>query len=812
MYYSDSVAVTPKISENGLKVLKKRYLRGETPGEMFWRVAKAVASAEDKEDFMPWAYKFYNAMASLDFLPNSPTLMNAGRPLGQLAACFVVPVGDSMEGIFTAIKDMAMIQKTGGGTGFSFSKLRPKDDPVSSTNGDASGPISFMHAFNACTDVVKQGGARRGANMGMLRVDHPDIMDFINVKSDLSLLTNFNMSVAITNEFMDCYLNNKFFTLRFNGTDYAKVNPHEIMDKIVDRAWSTGEPGIIFIDKVNTDNPTPQEEIEATNPCGEQPLLPYEACNLGSINLANMVKNSVSYNIYTNKADAIDWAKLDEVIKIGVRFLDNVIDVNTYPLPQIEEMAKKNRKIGLGIMGWGDLLYKLGIPYSSIEARNLAKKIMDYIQNSSHCWSHLYAVDKGTFPNWSNSIWEHIALSMRNAATVTIAPTGTISIVAGVSSGIEPIFGLWYEKDLTQGTIGEGKLTVLNEYLMKALKDLNMTEQEIDYVITYVKETGTMRGLFDERVTDALQDIIDTFEVASDISPQDHILMQAAFQQYTDNAVSKTINFNNDTPKQAILDAIITAYETGCKGLTVYRDGSRDTQPLVKGNTKFDPKACITVNSVFNTDEDMDKIKAMLDDYMKNPPFTLPIQKIQRPKKLEGMTEVVQTGCGKMYVTINHMKGKIIEVFCDTGKHGGCTAFTDGTSRLISIALRYGVPVSEIIDQLNCVRCDNFRHQTGKNPELQGKSCPDVIGTVLKNMVDELASRYSTDRIDMMLPVSEKLADLSDEILSTVMESINHTGTIEHVVQSKAICPECGKTIERIEGCITCRYCGFSKC
>lgn len=821
MYYSEDTKITPKLTENALHVLKKRYLRGETPEEMFWRVAKAVAAEDqylmDTNDTSDAGYikeklaiNFYNMMASLDFLPNSPTLMNAGRPLGQLAACFVVPVEDSMEGIFNAIKDMAMIQKTGGGTGFSFSKLRPKDDPVSSTNGDASGPVSFMHAFNACTEVVKQGGARRGANMGILRVDHPDIIDFIDAKSDLNQLTNFNVSVAITDEFMHCLFKNKPFMLRFNGVDYAEIDPWLLMNKMVHRAWSTGEPGWIFIDKINRDNPTPTlGEIEATNPCGEQPLLPYEACNLGSINLANMIKQQPF--ISKVPADNIDWEHLKIVTWIATRFLDNIIDVNHYPLPQIKENVQGNRKIGLGIMGWGDLLYRIGVPYDSEDARQLAMKIMQFIQTESHLCSTELAQEKGCFPNWKESVWGQQGIPMRNATTVTIAPTGTLSVVASVSSGVEPLFGLYYEKDLSSGTIGEGRLTVLNEHLLAKLNEAEMSQEKIDYIIGHLKKTGSLKGLGEYYET-VLADICDVFKVASDIDPLDHIRMQAAFQMFTDNAVSKTINFNNDVSEEQILNAVIEAWKLDCKGLTIYRDGSRSFQPLTKGNS----------NNLTEVPEAIDL--NMLDEMCSTCPAKQGIpQKIKRPTKLSGVTEVVNTGCGKMYVTINHLNGKILEVFCDTGKSGGCTAFTEGTSRLISIALRYGVPVGEILDQLSSVRCDNFRHQTGKNPELKGKSCPDVIGSVIKNMLKEIEGTVSIpklqpeDAIEILYGNGEKvlLQALHSHGTEEVVIPIEKCpDSIKSVIKNTLVgsCPDCGNKLENSEGCCKCNICGFSKC
>lgn len=814
MYYSEDQKITPRLTENALRVLRKRYLRGETPEDMFWRVAKAIAAAEDQylmdtNEASDASYikeklttHFYNMMASLDFLPNSPTLMNAGRPLGQLAGCFVVPVEDSMEAIAQGIMDMMLIQKSGGGTGFSFSKLRPSGDPVTTTIGEASGPVSFMRAYNAVTEVVKQGGARRGANMGMLRVDHPDIMEFIDVKSDLSELTNFNMSVAITDEFMHCLLNNQTFTLRFKGVDYAKVDPWDIMNRMIHRAWSTGEPGWVFIDKINRDNPTPAlGEIESTNPCGEQPLLPYEACNLGSINLANMVKQQPAKSKIPS--ENIDWTRLKAVTWGATRFLDNVVDVNHYPLPQIKENAQGNRKIGLGVMGWGDLLYQIDVPYDSEEARLLAMQVMGFIQEQSHLCSVELAKEKGCFPNWDKSIWGEQGIPMRNAATITIAPTGTLSVVASVSSGIEPLFGLYYTKDLSSGTIGEGKLTVLNEHLLARLIDMNMHQEQIDDIITHLKAKGTLQGMY-MHMTPELQEVFNVFKVASDIHPMEHIRMQAAFQKYTDNAVSKTINFNNDVSEADILNAVIEAWKHDCKGLTIYRDGSRDSQPLTKGNTPS--KAQLSNLEEIPASIDLN----ILDEMCTTCPARQGIpQKIKRPSKLPGMTEVVNTGCGKMYVTINHLNGKILEVFCDTGKSGGCTAFTEGTSRLISIALRYGVPVGEIIEQLSSVRCDNFRHQTGKNSELKGKSCPDVIGTVIKSMLKDIGIVETP--VIPKLQAEDVVKIISGNGEEILLQALQSHGT-EEIVVPIGQCPDCGNKLENSEGCCKCNVCGFSKC
>lgn len=781
-FYSDSEKRTANLDDNAMKVLKKRFLRGETPDEMFWRVASHIAENEKQ------AVQFYNLLASTDFMPNSPTLMNAGRPLGQLAACFVVPVGDSMEEIFQGIKDMAMIQKTGGGTGFSFSRLRPAGDPVTSTNGESSGPISFMKAYNACTEVIKQGGARRGANMGVLRVDHPDILEFIDCKNDTSELTNFNISVAITDEFMSCLRNKEKFALRYGGVEYAKVDPQLIWDKLTKSAWSTGEPGIIFIDAINKDNPTPRlGEVESTNPCGEQPLMPFEACNLGSINLANMFKHQPSRA--ANAVDMIDWEHLKEAIHLSTVFLDNIIDVNNYPLPEIAETTRSNRKIGLGVMGWADLLFSLQLPYDSAEATGLAGAIMEFIQQESTRVSHALALEKGNFPNWEHSVWGDHKMPMRNAVTTTIAPTGTISIIAGTSSGIEPLFGLYFEKTL----VDSGKvLPIINGQLWDYMIDNNFSEGQIDYVVDYIKQHGTLQG------SEAPRDMQDIFKVSSDISPLDHIRMQAAFQEFTDNAVSKTINFDNDVSVGDISDAMLLAYDLGCKGLTVYRDGSRNSQPLTKGVKKEETE--VKWGDKIAEEAPL-CIECALPDEVALPSNGVVMKK--RPMELSGKTKQVQTGCGTLFVTINECDGEVYETFLKAGTTGGCAAFTEGTARLISVAIRYGVPVGVIIDQLRSVRCDNFRHQVGKNPNLKGKSCPDVVGRVLKEYQDLLEKDKA---------IHAEASKYVEKYFKGVDIDTIDTSDVAAIVDEASKCPECGEPITFAEGCVTCFNCGFTHC
>lgn len=748
-----------KISENSLKVLEKRYFRKDEEGNiienweaMILRVANNIAG-----DDPVLADKFYELLDSGYFLPNSPTLMNAGSDLQQLSACFVLPIEDSMDSIFESVKNAALIHKSGGGTGFSFSKLREANSRVRSTNGVSSGPISFLRVFNAATDAVKQGGTRRGANMAILNVDHPQILDFITCKNDLNELTNFNLSVGITENFMQAVTRDEEYQTisPHTGNPAGKLKASTVFSLIVDMAHKNGEPGIIFLDRINSANPTPQLGcIESTNPCGEQPLLPYEACNLGSINVAAFVENG-----------AINWEHLKNVVHDSVSFLDAVIDHSKFPLPQIAEMVQTNRKIGLGIMGWADLLFQLGIPYASEEAILLAEELMELIDYESKLRSLELARKKSSFPAFSGSIyadgkferqaykcdWNKLKADisihgLRNATLTTIAPTGTISMIAETSSGIEPQFSLAYVKTVLDGE----KLIYVNKWFEHALKERGLYSKEL---LEQVSEHGSVQNI--EAIPADLKAI---FQTAHDISPEWHIRMQAAFQKYTDNAVSKTINFPHDATVQDIRTAYELAYQLGCKGVTVYRDGSRENQVLSVGTSISAP----------------------------------PEKKVaprHRPEMTQGITQRLETGCGHMYVTINTDEHGACEVFVQMGKVGGCaSAQLEAIARLSSLALRSNIKIDALIRQLKGIRCQSPMWNKGKIIT----SCGDAVGQALEQF--------------LALQKSGEIRSLNFQMEASELE--NEQAPRTHA----ALCPDCGSTIEHLEGCLKCPSCGWSKC
>jgi ribonucleoside-diphosphate reductase alpha chain len=730
------------LSENARTVLERRYLKKddkgrtqETPSALFTRVAKHIAKAEKRYGNDAQVKKveelFFKMMTEFKFLPNSPTLMNAGRRLGQLAACFVLPIEDSMEGIFDALKSAALIHKSGGGTGFSFSRLRPKSSRVGTTGGVASGPISFMKIFNTATEQVKQGGTRRGANMAILRVDHPDILEFIYSKKNSAELNNFNISVGITDTFMEAVKKERTYHL-IDPRDKEKVgelNAATVYQMLVHQAWENGDPGVIFLDRTNKDNPTPAiGEIESTNPCGEQPLLPLEACNLGSINLAEFV-------IENNGEPSIDYEGLREMVWLCVRFLDDVIDMSLYPLPEIEKMVRGNRKIGLGVMGFADMLYRMRISYNSDNALDQAEEIMSFIQTESHEASKYLAQERGVFEFFDKSIFKEMENSLyRNATTTTIAPTGTLSIIAGCSSGIEPLFALSFIRRV----MDNDELLEINPYFKKIAMERGFYSREL---MDTIAKTGSIK-----EIEEIPKDVRDIFATAHDVSPDWHVRMQAAFQKYTDNAVSKTVNLPRDSTIDDVLSVYNLAYELGCKGITIYRDGSKENQVL-----SFDDK----------TPESGTSIADIKD----------------RPETLDGFTTKMTTGMGNLYVTVTEYEGRPFEVFATIGKSGrSTTAKTEAIGRLVSLSLRSGVHVEKIIEQLKGIG--------GEHPVFQKDglvlSIPDAISRVLEK-------RYLKEK-----------------------KHKNHYRYKNSLLGEK--CPECGQTISFEEGCMTCHFCGFTKC
>ena len=745
-----------QLNENAHVVLARRYLTRDADGNiietedgLFHRVAAALAKpdlAYDPDaDVAALEKEFYESMTALRFLPNSPTLMNAGKDLGQLSACFVLPVDDSIDSIFDAVKQAALIHKSGGGTGFSFSRLRHNGCAVRSTGGVASGPVSFMKVFNAATEAIKQGGTRRGANMGILRADHPDILEFIDCKAEDATITNFNISVALTEEFMQ---------KAADGADYDLIDPHshaavgrlnagEVFQRIVDAAWRNGEPGIVFLDRINRDNVLPSAgAIEATNPCGEQPLLPYESCNLGSVNLAAMVRDG-----------AVNYDLLGRTVDTAVHFLDNVIDANLYPLKKIAETTRSSRKIGLGVMGFADMLLLLGVPYDSEEGVALAEKVMSFIDERAHAMSASLAVRRGAFPLFAQSTLSG-GPALRNATCTTIAPTGTLSIIAGVSSGVEPVFAYAYVRNIMDNT----ELVETNPVLKAELKRRGLYSDEL---MRRIAAEGSLAHI--EELPDDLRSV---FVSAHDVSPEWHIRMQAAFQRHTDNAVSKTVNFRADATRQEVEQAYLLAWKLGCKGVTIYRDGSRESQVLNIGEVNKEKKADEVTGTVLSPRP--------------------------RPPIMRGMTEQVQIGCGKLYVTVNYDENGICEVFTNTGKHGGCPSQSEAVGRLASLSLRSGIDIRDVIKQLKGIRCPSTIRQQG----LSVLSCPDAIAKVLQRVNATIENEASPAPLAAPVsgPAPRSPASASGE------------------ASRMRFCPECGAAIVHEGGCVICPDCGYSLC
>jgi ribonucleoside-diphosphate reductase alpha chain len=839
-----------RLSPNAITVLEKRYLlKDETgapvekPADLFWRVALTVAEADRRyggsdKVVDAVAHDFFRLMAERLFVPNSPTLMNAGRPLGQLSACFVLPVDDALSngksGIYDTLRAMALVHQSGGGTGFSFSRLRPKNDIVRSTMGVASGPVSFMSLFDASTDVVKQGGTRRGANMGILRVDHPDILDFITCKDDTTKITNFNISVAVTDAFMAAVEADGLYDLIHPKTQAVtgQLRARQIWELIIHGAWKTGEPGVFFIDKANYYNPVPHlGAYEATNPCGEQPLLPYDVCNLGSINLGAFVKTGKPGNAGEPVAQ-IDWDHLRRVIHASTHFLENVIDANQYPLPEITELAQRIRRIGLGVMGLADVFVKLGVAYDSEEGVELGRRIQQFVDDEAKVESERLALDRGVFPEWERSIWgpdESCARNsrgervrpmrrLRNCNVTTVAPTGTISIIAGCSSGIEPLFAVAFMRNQAGVLMPD-----VNEDFVAIAKSEGWYSDEL---MRQIAETGHIG--FPE-VPAKWQRV---FVTANAIKPEWHIRMQAAFQEYNDSAISKTCNFAHDATEEYVEEIYRLAYRLDCKGVTVYRDGSREMQVLSSGSTAkkvieghSDTKTATASKAAQGTLITADLHGEIAELRAENERLRRVVhelesenlqrrQKRSRPEVLRGTTRRVETPLGTLYVTITEDdKGQPFEVFMTLGKAGGALmADVESLGRLISLALRSGIPMKEIYRQLRGISSDRVIG-LGPNKIL---SVPDAVGIAIERWMQQKAGIQQ----ELLPPAGQpRGAALSGELAPVVSQPTVQPGDAgEQMVLGgmqetlSGACPDCGSQLEFAEGCMKCHVCGFSEC
>ena len=830
-----------ELSANAITVLEKRYLikddlgkPTESPSDLFWRVSRTIAEPDRRYGASAGAVEalseaFFDLMARRMFMPNSPTLMNAGRPLGQLSACFVLPVEDALSnsksGIYDTLRAMALVHQSGGGTGFSFSRLRPKNDIVRSTMGVASGPVSFMSLYDASTDVVKQGGTRRGANMGILRVDHPDIMEFITCKDDITKITNFNISVAVTDAFMAAVE---------AGTEYDLIHPktgavtghlkaREVWRRIIHGAWKTGEPGVFFIDRANEYNPVPHlGAYEATNPCGEQPLLPYDVCNLGSINVGHFVKDGV-----------IDWDGMRQAIHLSTHFLENVIDANNYPLPEIDELSKRIRRIGLGIMGLADLLIRTGIAYDSEEGVEMGRKIMAFVDEEAKVESERLAIQRGVFTEWEQSIWGPDATCGRNAKgervrpmrrlrncnVTTVAPTGTISIIAGCSSGIEPLFAVAFMRNQAGVLMPD-----VNEDFVAIARREGWYSDDL---MKRIAETGHIRF---QEVPEPWQR---AFATANDIKPEWHIRMQAAFQAHNDSAISKTCNFANDATEEYVEEIYRLAYKLRCKGVTVYRDGSRDMQVLSTGSVarrvaeqatssgKAEARGDLVLTAEGERAEAADLHgelaelraenerlrKAMLDLEAENLQRR---QKRSRPDMLRGTTRRIETPLGTMYVTITEDdRGQPFEVFMSLGKAGGALmADVEALGRLMSLALRSGIPIREVHRQLRGISSDR---SIGLGPN-KVMSVPDAVGIAIEKWLQDKAGVQQE-----LLPGAATAETATPVVAMSQPPRVTSQGSEELArVHDRPVltgaCPDCGSQLEFAEGCMKCHVCGFSEC
>jgi ribonucleoside-diphosphate reductase alpha chain len=826
-------AVTPKgtldLSANAITVLERRYLvkndQGrpvERPEDLFWRVARTIAAPDARYGASAKAVEglaetFFELMATRVWMPNSPTLMNAGRPLGQLSACFVLPVDDCLSngqsGIYDTLRAMALVHQSGGGTGFSFSRLRPKNDVVRSTMGVASGPVSFMKLYDASTGVVKQGGTRRGANMGILRVDHPDILEFITCKDDLTQVTNFNISVAVTDAFMEAVEQGTGYDLIHprSGQAVGQLDARDVFRQIVHGAWKTGEPGVYFIDRANHYNPVPHlGSYEATNPCGEQPLLPYDVCNLGSVNVGLFVRDG-----------AVDWERLRTAVHLCTHFLDNVIDANRYPLAEIDALAQRIRRIGLGVMGWADLLVALGIPYNADEGVALGRKLMEFVDEEAKVASEQLAEQRGVFPEWERSIWgpdsscargpqgERVRplRKLRNCNLTTVAPTGTISIIAGCSSGIEPLFAVAFMRN--QAGV-----------LMPDVNDafVALARQEgwySDGLMQRIAEAGHIH--FDE-VPAQWQRV---FVTAHDVTPEWHIQMQAAFQEFTDSAISKTCNFPNAATEDAVEKIYRYAYKLGCKGVTVYRDGAREMQVLSTGATarKVQEGAAATPDAaaapgadalaealgrLAELEAELARTRGQLHDAEAE--NLQRRAKRSRPDLLKGATRRIETPLGTMYVNITEDdKGQPFEVFISLGKAGGALmADVEAIGRLISLALRSGIPLREIHRQLRGISSDRA---VGLGPH-KVLSVPDAIGIAIEKWMQDKQGIQQ----DLLNGVAGPAATVPARELVAGPDAAAPLRGARPEQDFLGACPDCGSQLAFIEGCAKCHVCGFSEC
>jgi ribonucleoside-diphosphate reductase alpha chain len=833
-----------QLSPNAVTVLEKRYLMKddggkpvEGPSDLFWRVARTIAEADRKygtadKQVEQAAQEFYDIMARRLFMPNSPTLMNAGRPLGQLSACFVLPVEDALSngksGIYDTLTAMALVHQSGGGTGFSFSRLRPKNDIVRSTMGVASGPVSFMSLFDASTDVVKQGGTRRGANMGILRVDHPDIMEFVTCKDDTTKITNFNISVAVTDRFMEAVEKDEPYDLIHpkTGRVTGQLKARMVWERIIHGAWKTGEPGVFFVDKANYYNPVPHlGSYEATNPCGEQPLLPYDVCNLGSINLGAFVKDG-----------AIDWDRLRRVIQVSTHFLENVIDANQYPLDEITDLAQHIRRIGLGVMGLADLFVRLGVAYDSDEGVELGRKIQQFVDEEAKQESERLAEIRGAFPEWEQSIWgpdesaargpdgERIRpmRKLRNCNVTTVAPTGTISIIANCSSGIEPLFAVAFMRNQAGVLMPD-----VNEDFVAIAKKEGWYSDDL---MRRIAEAGHID--FTE-VPDKWRRV---FVTANHIKPEWHIRMQAAFQEFNDSAISKTCNFANDATEEYVEEIYRLAYKLNCKGVTVYRDGSRDMQVLSTGSTakkvhdqatssgKAEARADLAAGqaaasrAVADLHGELAEVRAE-NQRLKKAMQDLEAENLQRrqkrsrPEMLRGTTRRMETPLGTLYVNITEDdRGQPFEVFMSLGKAGGALmADVEALGRLISLALRSGIPMREVWRQLRGISSDRVIG-LGPNKVL---SVPDAVGIAIERWMLEKQGIQQELLPGSTPPGGMPAVDVAPIVAGArtvegdAGEQMMFGGMQETL---SGACPDCGSQLEYAEGCVKCHVCGYSEC